>query len=141
MKEEIENNNKIKHLEFIQLTITRMGVNSFLLKGWTITIIAALFAFASKDAKNFDLALIAEISTLIFWLLDGYFLRQERLFRRLYDQVREKKPSEIDFSMNTGRLEAVQTKLFNCITSKTLAIFYLSLLILISIAFFLIKKQ
>jgi hypothetical protein len=140
MKEEIENNNKIKHLEFIQLTITRMGVNSFLLKGWTITLIAALFAFASKDAKNFDLALIAEISTLTFWLLDSYFLKQERLYRNLYDQVIKKNPSEIDFSMNTTKLEASNTKWVSCFVSKTLTIFYFSLLILVSLSIFLIKN-
>jgi hypothetical protein len=40
---------KLKHLEFIQLVITRMNVNSFLLKGWTVSLVAALFAFAAKD--------------------------------------------------------------------------------------------
>ncbi len=32
------NDNKIKHLEFIQLTITRMNVNSFLVKGWCLVL-------------------------------------------------------------------------------------------------------
>jgi hypothetical protein len=36
--------NKIKHLEFIQSTVGRMASNLFLLKGWTITLIAAVFA-------------------------------------------------------------------------------------------------
>jgi hypothetical protein len=42
---------KLKHLEFIQGVISRMASNLFLLKGWTITLIAALFALAAKDSK------------------------------------------------------------------------------------------
>ena len=32
---------KIKHLEMIQAVIVRMGNNSFLLKGWSVTLISA----------------------------------------------------------------------------------------------------
>jgi hypothetical protein len=35
--------NKRKHLEFIQGVITRMNTSSFLIKGWTITLVSALF--------------------------------------------------------------------------------------------------
>jgi hypothetical protein len=38
------NDNKIKHLEFIQGVITRMNANSFQIKGWSVTITAALLA-------------------------------------------------------------------------------------------------
>ena len=40
---------KLKHLEFIQNAINRMNANSFQIKGWMITITAALLAilFAS----------------------------------------------------------------------------------------------
>lgn len=41
--------NKQKHLEFIQMAINRMASNLFLLKGWTVALIAALFALAAKD--------------------------------------------------------------------------------------------
>ena len=40
---------KLKHLEFIQGAVGRMASNLFLLKGWTITLIAALFALAAKS--------------------------------------------------------------------------------------------
>ena len=33
---------KIKHIEFIQDTITRMNVNSFQIKSWNVTILSAL---------------------------------------------------------------------------------------------------
>ena len=43
---------KLKHLEFIQGVINRMGQNSFLIKGWTVTLVAALFALAAKDSNQ-----------------------------------------------------------------------------------------
>ena len=68
--------NKLKHLEFIQAAVNRMASNVFLHKGWTVTLIAALFALAAKDAKP-AYALIACIPTFMFLLLDAYFLSQE----------------------------------------------------------------
>ena len=35
---------KLKHLEFIQNAINRMASNSFIIKGWCITLIVGLFA-------------------------------------------------------------------------------------------------
>ena len=80
------NENKNKHLEFIQLVITRMNVNSFLLKGWSVTLVAALFAFAAKDT-NIQYVLITYVSTPIFWFLDGYYLSQERQYRGLFNET------------------------------------------------------
>lgn len=77
-----------KHLEFIQAAIGRMANNSFLLKGWTVTLSAALFALAAKDA-NPSFAAIALLPTFAFWALDAYYLRLERQYRCLYDEVIE----------------------------------------------------
>lgn len=76
-----------KHLEFVQGVIARMGSNSFLLKGWTVTLTSALFALAAKDARPL-FVLVALFPALSFWGLDAYYLRQERLFRKLYDDLR-----------------------------------------------------
>lgn len=43
---------KIAHLGFIQAIITRMGLNSFLLKGWSVTLVAAIFALAAKQTDR-----------------------------------------------------------------------------------------
>lgn len=75
--------NKRKHLEFIQGVINRMAGNLFFLRGWTITLIAALFALFVKDA-NHDYIFVVYFPVIIFWVLDGYFLSQERLFIALY---------------------------------------------------------
>ena len=45
-------NNKLKHLEFIQRVINRMASNLFFLRGWTVTLIAALFALFVKGTNS-----------------------------------------------------------------------------------------
>ena len=94
-------NTKVKHLEMLQKIITRMARNSFLLKGWTITLISALFVL-SDFGNNQNFVLLALLPAIAFWGLDAYYLRQERLFRKLYDKVRNIQPADIDFSMNTS---------------------------------------
>jgi hypothetical protein len=90
---------RMKHLEFIQAVINRMANTSFLLKGWSITIIAGLFAF-SESENQLPLLLLALILSGVFWFLDAYFLWQERLFRELYNHVRRLPDADVDFSMD-----------------------------------------
>jgi uncharacterized membrane protein len=130
--------NKHKHLEFIQTVINRMAGNSFLLKGWAITLVAALFALSAKDT-NTNYFLIAYFPVIIFWILNGYFLSQERLFRDLYNHVRKLEESKIDFSMDIKTFKTNQNSWFYSIFSKTLLIFYLSLIIVMLITMYLIK--
>lgn len=121
--------NKQKHLELIQAIINRMAGNSFFLKGWAITLIAALFALSSKDT-NHAYIFIAYFPVITFWILDGYFLSQERLFRDLYDHVRRLDEAKIDFSMNTLKHKGKTRNSWICsIFSTTLLWFYLSLVI------------
>ncbi len=116
--------NKHKHLEFIQAAVNRMAGNLFLLKGWTVTLIAALFALAAKDANQLYV-LVAYFPLFIFWILDGYFLSQERKFRALYDHVRKLDESIIDFSMDTtsfGRED--RNTWWGAMYSRTLVVYY-----------------
>ena len=112
---------KIAHLQMIQAAITRMAVNSFMVKGWTVTLVAALFALAAADA-NRRFVFVAYLPAVMFWVLDAYFLRQERLFRKLYDQVREAKDGAIDFSMNTHPFNVGTT--WSVAWSRTLCLFH-----------------
>lgn len=94
---------QLKHLEFIQNVVTRMASNSFLLKGWSVTLVAAIFALTVSNPSVY-LVTIAILPALAFWGLDAYYLRQERLFRRLYERVIER--GSVDaFSMNTSCYE------------------------------------
>lgn len=119
--------NKHKHLEFIQTSINRMSGNLFLLKGWSVTLVAALFALAAKDT-NKAYILIAYFPLLIFWILDGYFLSHERRFRALYEHVRALKEEDIDFSMDTGAFRAdPRMTWLSAMGSRTLVIYYAGL--------------
>ena len=70
-----------KHLEFIQSVIERHARASFLLKGWSVTIVAAVFLLAVRGAEPVLAMLAGVLPTVVFWGLDGYYLRQERLYR------------------------------------------------------------
>ena len=86
-------NNKIKHLEFIQSTITRMNQNSFQIKGWMITLVSALLALYASSEKVVYI-LIAIVPAIVFWLLDAYYLQQERRFRGVYNDVAGLSPDD-----------------------------------------------
>lgn len=90
---------KIAHLGFIQAIISRMASNSFMIKGWSLTLISILLAIVySGDSP-------AEIDgkwlffpALSFLFLDAYYLVMERNFRVLYERVAIS-PPEVDFLM------------------------------------------
>lgn len=125
---------KIQYLQMIQGIITRMAGNSFLLKGWAVTLVAGIFALASNDTNKVYF-LIAYIPILIFWGLDAYYLRQERLYRQLYNLARDKGEQQIDFSMDTSpsEIQNEKTCYYNCFFSITELWFYLPLAFLSAI--------
>lgn len=114
---------KLKHLEFIQNVITRMNNNSFLLKGWCITLVSALFALSAKDANSL-FVLIAYIPLPAFWILDGFYISQERQYRALYGEVAKTSPQNIDFNMNAKKHNKGYNTWLSGIFSKTLFPFY-----------------
>lgn len=114
---------KLKHLEFIQNIINRMNANSFLLKGWAITLTSALFALAAKDA-NINYVLISYIVIPVFWILDGFFISRERQYRSLYDEVRKIPTDSVDFDLNTTKFDCGKNTWISGCLSKTLLIFY-----------------
>lgn len=123
---------QIKHLEMLQAVISRMANNSFLIKGWCITLVSALLALAAKDVKG--MVFVAYLPVLMFWWLDAFFLRQERLFRKLFDRVREDDRAETDFSMNTQPVDHLVVSRAKVALSQTLGWFYGSLFIAVTVA-------
>ena len=77
------------HLQMIQGIIERMAQNSFQLKGWTVTLAAALEVFLKGEARPAWL-FVPSLPVIAFWLTDAWYLRRERLFRRLFDHVQQK---------------------------------------------------
>jgi hypothetical protein len=141
MRAEASMEKKLKHLEFIQNAINRMASNLFLLKGWTVTLIAAMFALAAKESRDLYFFL-AYFPTLMFWLLDGYFLSQERRFRSLYNHVTKLDDSAIDFSMDTQPFKETppRNKWSHALFSSTLLIYYGVLIGAMSMVWWLLRK-
>lgn len=114
---------KTAHLEMIQGVINRLSQNSFLLKGWSVVLLSSLFALAALNTNPLFIY-ITYIPVFSFWALDAYFLRQERLFRKLYDTVRCKDEKDIDFAMDTTSVASEIGTLWSVVWSRTLAAFY-----------------
>lgn len=122
--------NKIQHLQMIQNIITRMAGNSFALKGWAVTLIVGIYALLGQQA-NKKMLCIAYIPILVFWLLDSFYLLQERQFRKLYDVVRQLEESEISFDMRRESPTLVDYR--KSVLSITECFFYIPLAIVATI--------
>jgi len=119
---------KNAHLEMIQGVVNRLSHNSFLLKGWTVVLVSAMFALAAKDTTP-RFVYLALLPGIAFWCLDAYYLWQERLFRALYDHVRRLPAEGIDFSMDTKRAEASKVTWTGALFSKPLLAFHGAILV------------
>lgn len=124
------------HLGLIQSIVSRMGNNSFLIKGWCSTLVSAILVFAT-DKGNRSIMLVCFIPTVLFWILDAYYLYKEQLYRDKYDQVRMEPEPSIDYSLeiipNSGGRTWVKAYF-----SRTLLIFYGGLIITIAIVMWMI---
>ena len=123
--------NKYKHMDYIQSAISRMASNSFYLKGWNVTIIAAIVALSFKES-DWRIYACALVLNVVFWFLDAYYLKQERLFRELYHKISKISDDNlVDFSMDTSEFKKVSK--IPCIMIKNISItpLYLSISIVL----------
>lgn len=121
----------IEELKIIQDIIKRMAFNSFMIKGWALTLIVATLLLKGSESK----VLIAFIPLIVFWFLDAHFIWQEKMYRELYKWVVENriKTDEYLFDMNAYRFkDNVQPRL-KIMFSITLGWFYGCIAILIII--------
>lgn len=135
-------NNKIKHLEFIQSTITRMNQNSFQIKGWMITLVSALLALYASSEKVVYI-LIAIVPTIMFWFLDAYYLQQERRFRGVYNDVAGLSPDDSrinvrEFEMPIQKYQCGKYCYFNVLFSRTIFPLYGIVIVGLGVAFALL---
>ena len=127
-----------KEVEIVQDIITRMGTNSFLVKGWAITLVVASLLITGFSYHHF----VAFLPWLIFWAYDAYFLRMEKLYRKLNDWLvnNRSKSEEFLLDMNKSSLENRFGKETPCLQqvmfSKTLIVFYGVLLVMVVFSVF-----
>ncbi len=120
---------KRKHLDFIQAVISRLAGNSFLLKGWAVTLVSALFALSAYDRRA-AFIIVAYMPVFVFWTLDAYYLALERRFRSLFDLVRTTDDAQVNFSMSTRTFASAKgNRWADTFLSRTELGFYLPLLL------------
>ena len=78
---------RIRYLEALQKIIDRLSTISSIIKGWSVTLTAALLVLASKDS-NTGFFLVSYLPILFFWLIDSEYLKMERQYKALYNQPR-----------------------------------------------------
>lgn len=118
---------KIRHLEAIQAVISRMANNSLAIKFLTGTITAAVIVNLSNiesSAPCWMLGAPSIIPSMVFCILDAIYLRQEQMFRKLYDAVRLGKVND-PFSMNFVKYGGKSPNLLKIIFSWSVIWFYL----------------
>jgi hypothetical protein len=130
-------NNKIsveeihKEIDLIQSCITRMAQNSFMIKGWFVSLYAVILALLPEKVNLFLLCAALVAVNLIFWHLDGFFLRTEKIYRKIYDWVleaRQQNSRELLYQLNhfefKGKIKETES-VWQVMWSKTMRWFYL----------------
>lgn len=131
--------NKRLHIQMIENVINRMSSNSFLIKGWSLTILGGLITVYLANinkSMSYLILLLCLFFCLIFWVSDTFYLREERYFRNLYEVVRKKDEEDIDFSMKPIR----SGEFFLCCMMRPIfLISYLPICIVIIVALYIVK--
>lgn len=116
-------NEKIAHLNMIQDVLTRMANYSMLMKVFSLVITLGLIITSSNTVSNAYLFL-AYLPCAALWTLDGFFLWQERMYRKLYQAVSKTPNSDINFDMNATKFINEIDEWFSTSFSKTLCLFH-----------------
>ncbi|MFA7006539.1 MAG: hypothetical protein WC429_21025, partial [Verrucomicrobiia bacterium] len=112
--------------------------NSFLIRGWSVTLVSALFALAAKDAQR-AFVVVSYFPCVMFWCLDAYYLSQERQFRSLYEKARQGTATEL--SMNARAVATDSDSWFSSLRSTTVLLFHSAIIGVISMVMWLIPAK
>lgn len=118
-----------KEIDLIQGVINRMASNSFLLKGWIVSLIAVILALTKDTIVATQLSyfsLILLLPVIVFWYLDAFFLHKERCYIQLYEWVIKNRQTSLDniYSLNYNKYEKDVDSIFKIMFSTTLRLFY-----------------
>ena len=127
---------KTEYLQMIQEPINRMSTASAIFKGFAATIVSGIAALTYCDVNATILAL-SFVPVLLFVLLDIYYLKLEKKYRFLFDQVR-KDEHPVDFSMElTKENSAAKSRVWDCLKSPSIWLFYPAIIIILVIVYIL----
>ena len=114
-----------------------MAGNSFLIRGWSVTLVSALFALAAKDADR-SFVVVSYFPCAMFWCLDAYYLSQERRFRSLYNLARL--ATTTDFAMKTAEPTSPSNSWSAAFLSATMLLFHGTIIGVISVVMWALTK-
>lgn len=105
----------VKHLEMVQAVISRLAQNSFALKGIAATLVVGIGVFARLSLEP-SAVLFALVPATVFWGLDGWYLRTEKLYRALYDAVRQGDKADVKVEPFSMDIKPFETKVDDWMT-------------------------
>lgn len=136
----INNGDKLGYLQLIQEPICRMSTISAIFKGFAATIVAGI-AMISYEEVNVLVLGLSFLPLLAFFALDIYYLKLERKFRLLYNQVVDN-IHPIDYSLKLKftkqELNDAKATTWECVKSPSIYLFY-PLMVAILILVFVLK--
>lgn len=136
-----------KEIDLIQSCISRMAQNSFMVKGWLITLLAVIIALLPETFDVRILCIMGTVITLCFWYLDGFFLKTEKLYRWKYEWIIKNRYESEDFFYdlnpynketrlkNDDGNEKTEPNVLSVMITKTLLPMYLPLFFAVIILF------
>jgi hypothetical protein len=104
LNDEKDREDRRKHLELVSAIVGRMAGASSTAKGWSITVAGAAFGVAVVR-DSWYLFVLGIVGLVVFGILDGLYLHNEKKFRDLYDAIVEDN-SIPPLSMDTTSLAA-----------------------------------
>lgn len=133
-----------KELDLIESVISRMANNSFMLKGWTVTLVVGVIALYNVvNFPNWLLYILLGFVVVFLGMLDAFYLLMERKYTALYSDVRKRRMAAdyTDlYSLNAEEYnkESIWAVVINkkykgkgcsCLLRNTILMFYGSMLI------------
>jgi hypothetical protein len=134
---------RLEYVKMIQTAIGRMAQNSFVLKGWSVTLATGILAVALGERQQ-AFAWLGLLPALAFWGLDAFYLRQEQLFRALHDNVCAAfgSASPVTFNMNTSKVTNPPMPWRCLLFSKTIFGLHAPLVaVILAIAVFMLTRR
>lgn len=89
-----------KEIDLIEDCIKRMASNSFLLKGWAVTVLSILLGLMANFNSWKLGSLLAIFVCIGFWYLDAVYLKLERLYTRKYNWVIQERKNTDNYQFN-----------------------------------------
>lgn len=125
------------YLQMIENVINKMSSNSFLIRGWGITVVGGLmtvFFTHLNNKSNWFILILCFAVCVFFWINDAYYLYIERKFRTLYSKAIN---NEVEvFTMDISK---IKINFFSCMFSFPYRISYLLISICMFVAIILMK--